>query len=93
MKIMLCAVLMKMFSKNKENCLYVGSSHNLKKRIEEHLGSGGSSKTYAMHLSKWWECGSITVTYYKVEEDKCLQLFEDILWNYYKPVLGRQGKK
>ena len=63
------------------------------KRIEEHLGTGGSSKTYAMHLSKWWECGPITVTYYKVEEDKCLQLFEDILWNYYKPVLGRQGKK
>ena len=81
------------FSENKENCLYVGSSHNLKKRIEEHLGVGGSSKTYAMHLSKWWKDGLITLTYYKVEEDKCLQLFEDILWNYYKPILGRQGKK
>ena len=81
------------FSENKENCLYVGSSHNLKKRIEEHLGVGGSSKTYAMYLSKWWKYGLITLTYYKVEEDKCLQLFEDILWNYYKPILGRQGKK
>ena len=26
-------------------------------------------------------------------KDENLQLFEDILWDIYKPLLGRQGKK
>ena len=90
----MCRFNKKNFEENKENCLYVGSSHNLTKRIEEHLGFSQRTKTYAMHLSKWWEYGPITITYYIVEDDdNCLQLYEDILWNYYKPVLGRQGKK
>ena len=82
------------FSINKENCLYVGSSHNIVKRISEHLGLGGSAKTYAMHLKEWWNNGAVIVELYSVEDsDKCLQLYEDLLWDYYKPILGRQGKK
>lgn len=82
------------FKSNKDNCLYVGSSHNIIKRISEHLGIGGSSKTYAMHLKKWWKNGAVIIEIYEVNDsDKCLQLYEDILWDYYKPILGRQGKK
>ena len=82
------------FKDNRDNCLYVGSSHNIIKRISEHIGIGGSPKTYAMHLSEWWNNGTITIDFYSVENsDKCLQLYEDILWDYYKPILGRQGKK
>ena len=82
------------FEVNSENCLYVGSSHSIVKRISEHLGIGGSSKTYAMHLKYWWTNGPIIVEIYEVNNfDKCLQLYEDILWDYYKPILGRQGKK
>lgn len=81
------------FDINQDNCLYVGSSHNIKKRIIEHLGLGGSPKTYAMHLREWWDYGLITIEIYSVENDKYLQLYEDILWDYYKPLLGRQGKK
>ena len=83
----------KNLEENKENCLYVGSSHDIEKRISEHLGIGGSSKTYAMQLSKWWDYGSITIEIYRVGDNKCLQIFEDILWDYYKPLLDRQGKK
>ena len=82
------------FNKNKENCLYVGSSHNIVKRIKEHLGFGGSAKTYAMHLKEWWGNGTIIIELYHIEDsDKCLQTYEDLLWDYYKPILGRQGKK
>ena len=82
------------FNENKENCLYVGSSHNIVKRLCEHLGFGGSAKTYAMHLKEWWNVGDVVIELYKIEDsDKCLQLYEDLLWDYYKPILGRQGKK
>ena len=81
------------FGVNKENCLYVGSSHDIVKRLQEHIGIGGYQKTYAMHLAKWWEYGPITIEIYSVGDNEYLQLFEDILWDYYKPILGRQGKK
>lgn len=84
----------KNFNENIENCLYVGSSHNIIKRLQEHLGIDDSAKTYAMHLAEWWEYGPIIMEIYKVEDsDKCLQLYEDILWEHYRPILGRQGKK
>ena len=46
-----------------------------------------------MHLREWWDYGLITIEIYSVENDKYLQLYEDILWDYYKPLLGRQDKK
>lgn len=76
---------------NKIKYLYVGSSHNIKKRLSEHLGYDGSKKTYALHLREWF-CGEIEIDIYETK-DKDLQLFEDILWDTYKPLLGRQGKK
>ncbi len=78
------------YAYNKDNCLYVGSSHNINKRLKEHLGISGYPKTYAMHLKKWWNYGPISIVYNVT--DKYLQLCEDILWEYYKPLLGRQGK-
>lgn len=90
-----------MFKINKDNFLeqfdkkikylYVGSSHNIKKRLIEHMGVGGSKKTYALHLKQWFK-EQIEIEVYKTKNEY-LQLFEDIMWDIYKPLLGKRGKK
>jgi len=85
---------------NKTVCLYVGSSNDISQRLKEHLFLCNSN-TYAMHLEKWFKT-DLAITIYtwdfndflNSEENKNhLQNIEDILWNHYKPILGKQGKK
>lgn len=82
---------------NKKNykCLYVGSSQNyrIKSRLMQHLGFGPIS-TFSLHFNEWWEQGEIFIDIYEIQNGKKeLQLFEDLLWEKYKPLFGRQGKK
>ena len=76
-------------------CLYVGSSHNIYKRLLEHLGFG-AQKTFALHLKEWWDKREpIQIEIYEVFNNKNdnLQTIEDILWSQNKPLFGRQGKR
>ncbi len=79
-------------NKSGEKCLYVGSSQDIKKRLKEHLGIQ-SKTTYALHLSEWWEDKNITVELYEVSNVKEMQLYEDLLWDELKPLLGKHGKR
>jgi len=90
----------KMFQINKDHfgkkkkCLYVGSSIDLKKRLKEHLGFNDAKKTYALHLNKWYKpIEEVDVKIYRVADEERRQLLEDLLWEEYKPLLGKQGKK
>lgn len=71
--------------------LYVGSSTTgVKKRIQQHLGSG-HKETYALHLSHWFDGNyKITVREYDVPND-VLQIIEDDLSDQLKPAFGKPG--
>ncbi|GHU07230.1 hypothetical protein FACS1894151_01260 [Spirochaetia bacterium] len=103
-KILLCRINTdspewKNVQKNKAVCLYVGSSDGLQQRLKEHLCLCNPS-AYAMHLEKWFE-SNLTITintwgfyeYLDGEPSDYLQNIEDVLWNHYRPLFGRQGKK
>ncbi|GHU11635.1 hypothetical protein FACS1894151_11330 [Spirochaetia bacterium] len=84
---------------NKAVCLYVGSSEDISQRLKEHL-FWCNPNTYAMHLENWFPNDvSITIDTWNFweflngENPDHLQNIEDILWNHYKPLFGRQGKK
>ena len=84
---------------NKNVCLYVGSSKNIRQRLKEHLFLCNPN-TYAMHLEKWFNTNlPITINIWDFygflngENSEYLQNIEDLLWNKYKPLFGRQGKK
>jgi hypothetical protein len=78
---------------NKENCLYVGQSKNIADRLKQHLFLSRKS-TYALRLDKLLEKGSILVEIYGFNnKPNEVQIFEDLLWNHYRPLLGKQGKK
>jgi len=77
--------------------LYVGSSLGLVSRIKQHLGFGPKG-TYAMQLYSWCKNLNIEITLniYAFDSEiskNAFQAFEDGVWNYLKPLLGRQGKK
>ncbi|SHK59876.1 hypothetical protein [Maribacter aquivivus] len=82
--------------------LYVGSSQrkNLATRIRNHFGLGGKT-VYSMHLlysfPKDINC-KIKITLYKIDmpsqEDNAinlLELYEQELWDKYKPMFGKQS--
>ena len=77
---------------NQSKCLYVGSSKKLRDRLKQHIGTNSKS-TYALHLSKWWKNKEIEIEIYEVVDFTNMQLYEDCLWQKYKPILGREGKK
>lgn len=80
---------------NKENCLYAGSSQNVKSRLVQHL-TKKSKSVYALHLSEWLpEDEEITIEIIKMkgEDPQKMQKYEDYLWNHYRPLLGKQGRK
>ncbi len=93
-------------AKNGEQvCLYVGSSKNIKKRLKEHLFCC-NKESYAMHLDTWFYENDkekhITIyiwdfsNFFDCDNNKnleYLQTIEDLLWNNYEPLFGRQGKK
>lgn len=78
---------------NKENCLYAGRSNDIKSRLKQHLFLERKS-TYALRLKKLLKKGQITIEIYKFGNDsKEVQIFEDLLWEHYRPLFGRQGSK
>jgi len=82
---------------NKSHCLYVGSSKGLVPRIKQHLGFGPKG-TYAMQIYYWCEdlYLDIVINLYAFVSDidpRAFQAFEDGAWNFYRPMLGRQGKR
>ncbi len=79
--------------KNKENCVYVGRSGKIKERLGQHLFLERET-TYALRLKKLFKRGKIFIDLYQCEnESNEVQIFEDLLWDYYKPLFGKQGKK
>ena len=79
----------------KDGCLYVGSSQNLISRLEQHL-TAKNKTVYALHLSEWFpQDEELTLIVIKVKnhDSTKMQKYEDFLWNHYKPLLGKQGKK
>jgi len=76
--------------------LYVGSSHDIFKRIKEHLGIGAKS-TYALNLSYWsqdFPSLEISLHYAQYADDTdsdLLQTLEDTLWIEKQPMFGRKG--
>lgn len=78
---------------NKENCLYVGQSKNISDRLKQHLFLSRKS-TYALRLNKLLEKGSISIEIYEFNnKPNEVQIFEDLLWDHYRPLFGKQGKK
>ena len=90
---------------NSLNCLYVGSSKELKSRLREHCDDKPKGP-YAMHIGSWknWltqeelKNGQIKIEILKLENQNeyfpdQIQFYEDVLWDYYKPLLGRRGSK
>ena len=86
---------------SKENiCLYVGSSDDIRQRLREHLFNCNPS-SYAMHLETWLKEPTVNITiniwgFYGLlrgKDSDYLQNIEDLLWNHYRPLFGRQGKK
>lgn len=86
----------------KNICLYVGSSEDILQRLREHLFLLECyPDTYAMHLATWFKKDiSIHIKIWGFndflsgkEDLDYLQYIEDLLWNHYEPLFGRQGKK
>lgn len=90
---------------NPLNCLYVGSSEELKSRLRQHCDDKLKGP-YAMHIGSWnnWltleelKAGQIIIKILKLENKneyfpEQIQFYEDVLWDYYKPLLGRRGPK
>ena len=78
-------------------CLYIGSKRdNAISRFKQHIGIGLESRsTYSLWLKDWWpEKIEIQITIYEFKDpidSESLQIIEDILWNEYKPLLGKKG--
>lgn len=89
---------------NKNVCLYVGSSDDFVQRLKEHLFLCNPD-SYALHLEKWFPKDLvITIKAWNFQDFlkdvtpldlqyEYLQNIEDLLWNHYQPLFGRQGKK
>ena len=76
------------------NCIYVGSSNELRKRFEQHVKSC-HEKTYAIKFYKWLP-DEITIKFhYFCLEDiaaDILQNIEEGIREITKPILGKSGK-
>ena len=85
------------FECNKENCLYIGRSDDIKNRLKQHLFLERKT-TYAMRLKQLLKQGKITIEVYNFgyiekNQNREIQIYEDLLWRHYQPLLGRQGAK
>jgi len=87
--------------KSKESILYVGSKEkNIKKRIKEHLGLNGSSRsTYSLYLKDWWpDNTSLVIKIWQLEsvfgknnKYEMMNIIEDLIWDEYRPMFGKRG--
>lgn len=76
---------------------YVGSSKNIRQRLKDHLGYC-SEKTYSLHLAYWarslsLELEFVCAKYNEPAPREIYQALEDTLWEWLKPMFGRQGKR
>ena len=83
-------------SKLSTKYLYVGSCKDISSRIKQHLGIKQHEKTYALYLSKWWDYskfGNLQIDFYEIatNSQEGLQICEDLLWDYFNPLLGKKG--
>ncbi len=71
--------------------MYVGSSTTgVGKRLKQHIG-GGPKKTYALHLSHWFD-GRYIITVKQYDKSReVLQIVEDNISDNLKPAFGKQG--
>ena len=78
-------------------CLYIGSKRNdAITRFKQHLGINIDNRSvYSLYLSDWWPDNiELQIKIYefgKSINQNSLQIIEDILWEEYKPLLGKQG--
>ena len=77
-------------------CLYIGSSNDIITRFKQHLGLNLVSRsTYSLYLIDWWpeniELQFKIFGFGRNIEQNSLQIIEDILWEEYKPLLGKKG--
>ena len=75
--------------------LYVGSSQHLYTRLKQHLTDKYKS-VYALHLSTWFpkdKSINIQIIEMKDKNAEKMQFYEDMLWEAYKPILGKKGTK
>lgn len=78
-------------------CLYVGSSQSIVKRLREHLGYGAPS-TYALQLRHWARPLSLHLefccaSYAETTHYSVVQTLEDALWESKGPMFGRRGRR
>ena len=81
----------------RSECLYVGSSQSIAKRLSEHLGYGAPS-TYALQLSHWARRLSLRLDfccarYAETTPYSVVQTLEDALWESKAPMFGRRGRR
>ena len=82
--------------KIKQYYLYIGSKEDkAASRFKQHLGLIKPRQTYSMYLKDWWpKNNKLFIHYYefgeKIKSDS-LQIIEDLLWDYYKPLFGKKG--
>lgn len=78
------------------SALYVGRSAAPRKRLREHL-LASTQGTYAMHLTEWATRLDLHVDFYLYRFEsvswRALQVLEDGLWDYLRPLLGRRGER
>jgi len=77
--------------------LYVGSSRGFIRRVREHLGYG-SKDTYAMQLAYWTQELNLNIQLFCMRfktsiNQEVVQAFEDAIWDFVKPMLGRKGAR
>ena len=76
--------------------LYVGRSYAPRQRFKQHLLSS-TSGTYAIHFAAWAHAIDLHVEFHLYRfaglGDPVIQVIEDGLWDYLRPVLGRRGDK
>lgn len=77
--------------------LYVGSSREFIKRVREHLGYGYKG-TYAMQLAYWTQGLNLNIQLFCMRfktsiNQEVVQAFEDAIWDFVKPMLGRKGAR
>jgi hypothetical protein len=78
-------------------CLYVGSSHDIAGRVIQHFWKCHKG-TSSLHLIEWdwWKGKSdVQIDIWDASEisDIHLQIIEDIVWETYKPLFGKEGAK
>jgi hypothetical protein len=78
--------------------MYIGSSHGIASRVIEHFWKCPKDR-YSLHLIEWdwWkEKSEVQIDIWdasKIPSDTHLQIIEDIVWETYKPLFGREGAK